>query len=316
MSKRFQNLDPEHRRPVLADVWKWAVWHRLIGKRKVQPPGPPAPSVEHDRSLTDNNDSRLALTWVGHSSVLAQFERRSLLIDPVFSERIGVFYQRHGIVGVDPKDLPHITATLITHNHYDHLDKPSRHTPIFETSCVVAPRGLGRAIRRWLQAGTIVYELDWWECVSIEGLRITFVPARHWSSRGPFDANKSLWGGFVIESHDAKLYHAGDSAWFDGFAEIGQRFPNLDVGMIPAGGYVPEWFMLRNHMTPEEAGRAFVDCGARTMVPIHWGTFQMTDEPLCEPPERLERWWRDQPQTELSNRQLKVMSTGETFKLD
>ncbi len=124
--------------------------------------------------------------------------------------------------------------------------------------------------------------------------------------------NASLWGGFVVRGDEACVYHAGDSAWFDGFGEIATRFPRIDAALVPIGAYEPVWFMQNHHMTPEQAGAAFEAVGARYLVPMHYGTFQMTDEPLMEPLERLQEWWRGR---ELPRQQLAVPQIGGTIYL-
>jgi L-ascorbate metabolism protein UlaG (beta-lactamase superfamily) len=121
---------------------------------------------------------------------------------------------------------------------------------------------------------------------------VRFVPSQHWSRRGLSDMNATLWGGFIIEGSSARIYHSGDTAYFDGFREIGQRFGPIDAALLPIGAYDPAWFMSKQHMNPEEAVRAFGDLGAREFVAMHWGTFRLTDEPLDEPPERLRAEWQ------------------------
>jgi L-ascorbate metabolism protein UlaG (beta-lactamase superfamily) len=123
--------------------------------------------------------------------------------------------------------------------------------------------------------------------------------------------NRTLWGGYVIESPTASIYFAGDSAWCDIFAEVGRRFPRLDAALIPIGSYEPQWFMSHNHVNPEEAAQAFLNCGARVLVPMHWGTFQIADEPLCEPIERLEMWWTTNAPP---GRTLARLAVGETWR--
>ena len=232
-------------------------------------------------------------------------------MDPVFSERIGWVVRRHARPGLTPADLPPIDAVMVTHNHYDHMDRSSiralcRSTPV----CV--PQGMGRWFRRW--GFGRVYELEWWQRADLGDLSVTLVPSRHWSRRWIHDTNRALWGGFVIEAGGHSVYHGGDSAWFDGFEEIGRRFPGLLAAMLPIGAYDPAWFMEHHHMNPEQAGRAFLALGARCLVPMHWGTFKLTDEPLREPAERLQRWWdANRPD---GGRRLSVPAIGETVVLD
>jgi L-ascorbate metabolism protein UlaG (beta-lactamase superfamily) len=161
----------------------------------------------------------------------------------------------------------------------------------FPSARFVVPLGCGR----WLAAAGLedIVELDWWQSTTIGDLEVTLVPARHWSMRMPWTRNQSLWGGFVYRSHEGSAYHAGDTAWFDGFAEIGRRFPGLDWAMLPVGGYAPRWFMEPQHVCPEEAAEAFLALGARQMVAMHWGTFVLTDEPIDEPPARARKFFEE-----------------------
>jgi L-ascorbate metabolism protein UlaG (beta-lactamase superfamily) len=205
-------------------------------------------------------------------------------------------------------DLPPLAALLVTHNHYDHLDAPSiarlpRELPVF------VPAGLGGWFRR--RGHTGVREMRWWETAAAGPLAITFVPARHWSRRRFADINRSHWGGFVVEGGGRALYHAGDTGWFDGFREIARRFPAIDLALLPIGAYAPAWFMEPHHMNPEQAIEAHVTLGATAMAPMHWGAFQLTDEPLCEPAERLRRAWeRRRPPG-----RLHVLAVGESVSI-
>jgi L-ascorbate metabolism protein UlaG (beta-lactamase superfamily) len=139
-----------------------------------------------------------------------------------------------------------------------------------------------------------VIELDWWETTEVIGPRggralITMVPAQHWSQRGLADANRSLWGGYVIAAGGRSFYFAGDTGFPAAFREIGERFPELDYAFLPIGAYEPRWFMKPQHMSPEDAAQAFRELGAKTLIPIHWGTFHLSDEPMAEPPLRLRK---------------------------
>jgi L-ascorbate metabolism protein UlaG (beta-lactamase superfamily) len=225
------------------------------------------------------------LTWLGHASWLVQLDGLSLLVDPVFSERIGPGIVRHVPVAMAPDALPAIDLQLVTHNHRDHLDLPS-------VRKVGRPLVAGAGMASFFAGeGLACTELGWWESTRLGAVTIHFVPSHHWSRRGLNDENETLWGGFVIEGSSARLYHSGDTAYFDGFGEIGRRLGPIDAALLPIGAYAPAWFMQRQHMNPEEAVQAFEDLGARRFVAMHFGTFQLTDEPREEPEARLHAEW-------------------------
>jgi L-ascorbate metabolism protein UlaG (beta-lactamase superfamily) len=307
MTHRFANPDRRHRPHGAAAILRWGVTDRLRGRRRRRAAGPPAPRVEPDRALIHERSDLARLTWIGHASFLATLGGASVLIDPVFASHAGLLYGRYAPPGLALADLPPLAGVLVSHNHYDHFDSAAicRLPPNVPT---VVPVGMGRAVRR-LSRRTVV-ELDWWQAVPLGPLEITLVPARHWSRRRVFDTNRALWGGFVVRAGGTAVYHAGDTAAFDGFAEIGRRFPGLAAALLPVGGYDPAWFMEHYHLNPEHAGEAFLTLGARIMVPMHWGVFHLTDEPLAEPVERLRAWWdRCGPR---DGRRLIVPAVGET----
>lgn len=307
MPHRFANLDPAHQPRPFSELLRWGVVDRLTGRRKTQPPGSPAPWRQPDLNLIHSAEPATRITWIGHSSFLLSSGGECVLVDPVFSRRIGVLYPRHGRPGLVVNQLPRLSAVLVSHNHYDHFDEPSL-LALPRSVPVVVPMGLGGWFRR--RGFSSVHELDWWERAALGELAVSLVPARHWSHRLPGDTNRTLWGGFVVEAGGEVLYHAGDTAAFEGFREITRRFPPLAAALLPIGGYDPAWFMSHNHMNPEEAGEAFLTLGARSLIPMHWGAFQLTDESLSEPAERLRTWWRENnPQ---DGRRLEVMAVGET----
>lgn len=175
----------------------------------------------------------------------------------------------------------------------------------------VVPRGLGAFFRRARLPKVV--ELGWWESEERDGVRVTLVPAQHWSRRSLADTNASWWGGFVVERSGLRLYHAGDTAWFEGFSAIRERVGPPDVAMQPIGAYAPRWFMRGQHMDPSEAVRAFQALGAERFVAMHWGTFKLTDEPLDEPPRLLSDAWRT---AGLPASRCAVPAIGETLRLD
>ncbi len=307
---RYQNSNPEHRPHGPSAIFRWGIWEPLVGKRKRTSPGPAATRVAPELSLIHARDARPRLTWLGHAGFLASLGGRHFLIDPLLSKRVARVYPNFAPSTLDPRDWPPIDAVLVSHNHYDHLDRTALEALPGEVPALV-PMGLGRWFARW--SPRPVRELAWWQTAEIAGIDVTMVPSRHWSRRGVFDVNRSHWGGFVLEGQGVAIYHAGDSAWFDGFAEIGSRFPGLDVTMLPIGAYEPGWFMENNHLNPEQACQAFLDTGARTFVPMHWGSIRLTDETLCEPIERVEAWWS---KNRSRSHRLVRLSIGETLVVE
>lgn len=249
-------------------------------------------------------------TWVGHASYLVRIGGANVLIDPVWSTKIPGTPPRLTPPGIAWADLPPIDAVLISHDHYDHLDAPTikrlpRDTPI------LAGLGLARWFRR--RGFTRVTELDWWQSAEVAGVRFDFTPTHHWSRRGPFDTCATLWGGWVITGPDgARTYHAGDSGYGPRFAEVGQRYPGIDVAMMPIGAYEPRWFMRPLHMNPAEAVQALDDLGARRMATMHWGTFVLTREPVDEPPQVARKEWAS---AGLDPENLWLLAVGETRTL-
>ncbi len=288
MALRFRNLDGTAPVP-FTDVLRWAVVDRIRGRRRVSPAGADVPRIAPDLAVLATPPAAgegARLTWLGHASWLVQLDGVSLLVDPVLGDRIPGFIRRNVPPGVPVEQLPKIDASLVSHNHYDHLDVP---TLTAVGAPVIAGDGTARNLRR---TALRCSELAWWSHVQVGPVTVHFVPAQHWSRRGASDTNEALWGGFVIEGSSACVYHSGDTAYFDGFAEIGRRHPRIDAALLPIGAYDPAWFMERQHMNPEQAVQAFVDLGARDFLAMHWGTFKLTDEPLDEPPQRAVAEWR------------------------
>ncbi len=303
---RFANLDgrPPHG---IGAVLRWSVWDRITGQRRSSPDRSPVPAVAPDLRLLKTPPAPgepARLTWLGHASFLVQLDGVSLLVDPALRPTIFGGISRNVGPGVAIEDLPPIDAVLVTHSHYDHLDLPT----IEQVGApIVGGLGLEPFFRERKLFAT---ELGWWTATKVRGVRITFVPSQHWSRRGLFDTNRTLWGGFVVEGTRSTVYHSGDTAYFGGFKEIAARFPAMDAALLPIGAYDPGWFMEQQHVTPEQALRAFGDLGARTLVPMHWGTFKLADEPLDEPPRRLEA---ERGRLGLDPSRVRVLAVGETL---
>jgi len=223
-------------------------------------------------------------TWIGHATYAVRLSGQMIVTDPVWSERLSGVVQRLVPPGVAFEHMPPIDIALVTHDHYDHMDKPSLQR-IGPKALYVTPLGNGEFLRSF--GAKNVVELDWWQTHTVVELTITCVPARHWSMRMPWNRNDMLWSGFVVRGQEGGFYHSGDTAYFDGFKEIGTRCGPIDWAMLPIGAYAPRWFMEPQHMNPEDAWQAFQDLGAKHLLAMHWGTFRLTDEPLAEPVEKI-----------------------------
>ncbi len=259
-------------------------------------------------------------TWVGHSTVLLQVGGLNILTDPVWSERafpVQWMGPRRVMPPALPFDaLPPIDVVLLSHSHYDHLDKPTvkRLAHRCPGARWVVPARLGSYVRAW--GPRHVTELDWWESAEVAGARITATPARHFSARRLGDRNKTLWCGYAIEIAGRRAYFAADTAYHPEFGVVARRCGPFDLAMIPVGAYDPRWFMRVVHVDPAEALQLYRDISAPhpdapppLMLAIHWGTFRLTNEPMDEPPRRTAALWRE---AKLDPRRLWVARFGET----
>jgi L-ascorbate metabolism protein UlaG (beta-lactamase superfamily) len=300
---RFKNLDGSGPQP-MGNVLKWAVSDKLAGRRRKSPDRADVASVAADLNVLVKPPAAgegMRLTWLGHASWLVQLDGVTLLLDPVLGPSISGVVKRNVPPGVPIEKLPKVDASLVTHNHRDHMDMGTLRQV---KAPLIAGAGSSPAGK---QIGVGCTELEWWASTRVGEVSVTFVPSQHWSGRSMFDNNEMLWGGFVIEGSSGKLYHSGDTAYFEGFREIGRRYPSIDAALLPIGAYDPAWFMEKQHMNPEQAVQSFADLGARHFVAMHWGTFKLTDEPLDEPPIRLRAEWK---RRQLSDDVLHVLPVG------
>jgi N-acyl-phosphatidylethanolamine-hydrolysing phospholipase D len=252
--------------------------------------------------------------------VLLQFGGLNLITDPVFSQRASPVQwmgpRRVMAPALELEALPPLDVVVLSHNHYDHLDKGAvkRLARTHPHIAWVVPLGLGARIRHW--GARDIVELDWWQSTLIRGLRVTAAPARHFSARGLRDRNRSLWCGYGFEGGGKRAYFVGDTAYHPEFVTIGAAWGRFDLVMIPIGAYDPRWFMHNVHVDPEEAVQIYQDLIAAhageplpLMLAIHWGTFRLTDEPMDEPPRRTLARWRA---TGLAEERLWIARFGET----
>lgn len=249
------------------------------------------PLAPNDGAMLRANQGDPTLTWIGHSTLLVQLDGVNVLTDPHWSQRASPVSfggpRRVTPPGLAFEALPPIHVVVISHDHYDHLDVATVtwlwevHRPRF-----LVPLGL----KAWLAAlgVTDVEELDWWQEKIVRGLTFTCLPAQHFSGRTLWDRNRRLWSSWAVAGRERRLFFAGDTGYYDVLKEIGARLGPFDLAAVPIGAYVPPEIMRWSHTTPEQALQVLADVRGKAFVPIHWGTFDIAEEPIEEPPQRLE----------------------------
>jgi L-ascorbate metabolism protein UlaG (beta-lactamase superfamily) len=237
-----------------------------------------------------DNDNNYSI-WIGHSTFLIKKDDLTILTDPIFSERASPF-KRFGPKRLIPpalniSQLPKIDVVTVSHNHYDHLDIRSLKI-LYELNpdiIFLIPKGDKNIFdKRNIKN---VFEFKWWQNFMIQNVEFTFTPVQHWSARGLFDKNDSLWGGWYIKNKDYSIYHAGDTGYSNDFITTKEKLGSPKYSFIPIGAYEPEWFMAASHVNPEDAIKIMLDLESEYSFGMHWGTFTLTDEDTIEPKIRL-----------------------------
>ena len=253
----------------------------------------------------------LGVMFLGHSSFLLQMEGANVLIDPVFATRL-IVLRRQRRPGIKVEDLPAIDIVLLTHAHMDHLNRPTLRRIVRATRnktgsapIVIVPSGVEDLVADL--GFREVRSMKWWGETHAAGLAITFTPAKHWGARLFADTHRHFGGYVLVDSAGHRVYHSGDTAYFDGFKEIGKRL-HPQIALLPIGAYFPDTYRSV-HTSPEEGLQAFVDVGAETMIPMHFGTFRLGREPMEEPPVRL---MEDASRRGIEDR-VHILAEGETF---
>ncbi|KSU80932.1 L-ascorbate metabolism protein UlaG, beta-lactamase superfamily [Fictibacillus enclensis] len=302
--KKFANLDNIENTHTFKDLLRWQRERRSNKKDLTQQI---QQSTNKEPQRLKENRSIHSITWIGHSTFLLQVGGLNILTDPVWAPKMGL-QKRLTAPGLSAGQLPDIDLVLISHGHYDHLDFNSIKQLKGKISFYV-PAGLKGLFRK--KGYQAVTEANWWEEFVERGLKIMFVPAQHWSRRSAFDMNTSHWGGWVIEDLKTgeSVYFAGDTGYFRGFRDIGERL-KPDTVLMPIGAYEPEWFMKVSHINPEDAVKAFLETGASLFIPMHYGAYRLADDTGPEALRRLEKEWEKQS---LDEARLKVLSLGETL---
>ncbi|WP_089243885.1 MBL fold metallo-hydrolase [Rhodococcoides kyotonense] len=281
--RRFHNTEPSSSFTGGSDESILTSFRKRRALGKPQRPVPIAPTI----APADAGET--AVTWYGHSSVLIELDGRRILADPVWSNRVSPS-RTLGPARLHPtplplRALPAVDAIVISHDHYDHLDKATiQQLASLQDAPFVVPIGIGAHLRRWRVPESRIVELDWDEQTEIAGLTVTCTEARHFSGRG-LKRDLTQWASWAFAGPQHRVFFGGDTGYTAKFTEIGEKYGPFDLTLLPVGAYDPRWADI--HMNPEEAVRAHLDLRGNVFVPVHWATFNLAFHPWSEPIVRL-----------------------------
>jgi L-ascorbate metabolism protein UlaG (beta-lactamase superfamily) len=304
---RFTNPGPDPERSLLK-VLKWKMSRNPQKEEKEQDTWKPV--VRQQKALFSGAGDQLV--WLGHASFALRLGGRNFLIDPVFFDV--PFTPRQVGLALEPEKIKGIDYVLLSHGHMDHTDKKSlqllaRHNDF----TLLAPLRLPDLVQKWVP--DLKYqEAGWYQQFDLPGdsVKVFLLPAYHWYKRTPFDDDKRLWGSFILQTPAKTIYISGDSGYEEHFREIAQLFPNIDIAIMGVGAYKPAYMMETSHLNPYEAVKAFHDLGGKVFIPMHYGTYDLSDEPLGEPYRLL----RQQEQEGKFKGELRVLDIGEVFLMN
>lgn len=283
----FYNLVPNKNAPKMSFSETLKIMRKVFLEGGKRTPKQKLPEVKPDLKSFLEPGEKVKFIWFGHSTLLLNIEGKIVLIDPVFSGAASPFsfmVKRFQPPVLSLKELPHIDVILISHDHYDHLDRKTIEFFTDKDTAFIAPVGVGDHLYDWGIPRKRITELQWGDAISHNGIKFIATPAQHFSGRGLFDRNETLWASFVIESHTEKIYYSGDSGYGDHFKEIGKRYGPFDLAFLENGQYNERWPDV--HMQPEETLQAQIDLDAKYLMPIHWGMFDLSLHNWKEPIER------------------------------
>jgi L-ascorbate metabolism protein UlaG (beta-lactamase superfamily) len=278
-----------------------------------EPSKPLGPFSADLNKLNQISTDALRVTWLGHSSNLLEIDGKRFLTDPLWYKRVSPF----SLIGpkrffqnpIPINDLPRIDYILLSHDHYDHLDKNAIIHLASKKVPVITMLGVGQRLIKWGVDKSLVTELDWWQQIDLgSGFIVTALPTRHFSGRGLTDRFTTLWGSFAIKGPTHNVYFGADSGYYDGFKKIGDKLGPFDLTMLDTGAYNEEWANI--HMGPENAVQANIDLKGKLLMPIHWGLFSLAFHPWTEPVERVIK------AAEQKNVELLLPAPGETYDVE
>jgi L-ascorbate metabolism protein UlaG (beta-lactamase superfamily) len=284
---KFRNTRPNQHKPSFGKSLQ-LMWKFLFNKPKDTVPNKQIPVLSLSKEQLLSAPDR-SLFRLGHSTILLKLRNEFWLTDPVFSERASPFQwigpKRFHQPPISIAELPPIKGVILSHNHYDHLDYHAVMQLKDKVEHFITPLGVGDALIKWGVPAEKVQQLDWWDTTHVDGLELVATPAHHFSGRGLGDSNATLWASWVIIDSDLRVFFSGDTGYFDGFKEIGNRYGPFDLTMIETGAYDPEWPDV--HMQPEQTLQAHIDLKGRYLLPVHNGTFDLALHAWDDPFERI-----------------------------
>ncbi|MCF8260077.1 MAG: MBL fold metallo-hydrolase [Melioribacteraceae bacterium] len=264
------------------------MWDFLVVSNNRKPKNK-LPKAESDLSeFNVSNNNHLSSTWVGHSSLLINIDGYKIIADPVFEKKATLLFgpaRFNGDIPFDINKIDDVDFVIISHNHYDHLNEFSIKFLKEKANLFIVPLMVGAQLEEWGIPKEKIIELDWWEEFSFKDLKFAATPAQHFSGRSITDRDKTLWASYVIEAPNHKIYFGGDSGYFDGFLEIGNKYGPFDMTFLECGAYNEKWHHI--HMYPEETVQAHLDLKGKVLHPIHWGTFDLSLHSWFDPMERV-----------------------------
>ena len=253
----------------------------------------------HPKDWENHQAGQFSFSWLGHSSILISMENQIILVDPVLEQRASpvswIGPKRFHPPPVTAEEVPDVNVVLITHDHYDHLEKSTIVAINEKAERFIVPLGIGALLEDWGIEASKISELDWWETDASGSLTFHATPAVHYASRGLFDGNRRLWCSWSIVGKEKRAFISGDSGYFDGFKDIGKQLGPFDVTFLKIGAYNDKGTWRALHMTPEEAGQQHLDLRGQLLVPLHWATFDLGLHPWYEPIERLVAFSEQEP---------------------
>lgn len=287
-TQQFSNYEPQ--RSVKASDGMSALWQMITQSANFRPLKP-LPTVKPDWAKFNDTSQDSQFIWLGHSSLMMKIDNQTVMTDPVFGESVSpvpIMLKRFSPPPISRDELPAVDVVFISHSHYDHLEKATTHYFANTNTHYIVPLGMSVLLQKWGVPSNRIHELDWWQSITLNGIKYTATPCRHDSSRGIGDKNKILWMGLIIEHPKGagveRIYYTGDTAFGNHFAKIAEKVGNVDIAFVENGQYDERW--RDNHMMPFETAQVPKILGAKYFIPVHWGAYAMALHPWDDPVEK------------------------------